>query len=143
MRDQNQIAVVIVGGRRLEMHWGFMRRIEGATTLFGRIGDAHLQPGRWQGNQPPTNKAFVTLTDDEIAIIEEVDGLKSRLLPLQPIIDGNIDNQGPPFSNGASIGDAATSASAWVARPTIAWSGGGQRRDKWTDLLASVDDVAL
>jgi hypothetical protein len=59
------------------------------------------------------------------------------------IIDGNIGNQGPPFSNVTSIGDTATSVSAWVGQPAIAWSGGEQRRDKWADLLPSAGDATL
>ena len=34
--------------------------------IFNKVREAETEAHRWNGNTPPTNKAFVDLSDDEI-----------------------------------------------------------------------------
>jgi hypothetical protein len=78
-----EIAVVILPGiGRREIPMEKAAAHPKLRDIFNRIREADTDAWKWHGEQPPTKKAFVTLSEDEIDTLVDRDGPLPRLRPI-------------------------------------------------------------
>lgn len=78
-RSSSGVAFVVVPGTgKIQLGMESAAANPALKSIYNRIADADRDAWRWQGTTPPTGKAFVSLSSDEIALIA------GRCLPRVP-----------------------------------------------------------
>jgi hypothetical protein len=95
-RDRNLIVCVVVDGRKIEARWCWAG-VE-AKPLFDRIAEANNAAWKWQGDQRPTGRAFIDLTDAELATLDAI--ASKEIPPARPITSRPV--QPNPAARGAA-----------------------------------------